>query len=216
MPAASKARAEWEGPVIGRIIALLLLIVVMAGGGLVWFDYLGLIDVKTTIAPLYRLIGREGRTQGKTESDTVLDIDAERLAVRLEALELRAAEMDRREAGIAAREGEIAQMAQELEARQQILDDRENSINAAVEEAETKTKNVEQNARQLTGMPPQNAVAVIAAMNDQDAIDVLRMADEIARREGTQSLVAYWLSLLPPERVAELQRKMTGRPASLN
>jgi flagellar protein FlbB len=53
-------------------------------------------------------------------------------------------------------------------------------------------------------------------MNDQDAIDVLRMTETIAQAEGTTSVVAYWLSLMPPERAAELQRKMTGRPSNLN
>jgi flagellar protein FlbB len=42
------------------------------------------------------------------------------------------------------------------------------------------------------------------------------MTEEIAQREGTTSIVSYWLSLLPPERAAELQRKMTTRPPSLN
>jgi flagellar protein FlbB len=195
---------------------LLLLIVAMAGGGLVWFDYLNLIDVKTVIAPLYRLIGREGRAQPGADPDEPVNLDAERLAVRLEALDLRSMEMEKREQDISSRRGEIEQMAQELEARQKALDDRENSINAAVEEAETRSRNIEQSSRQLTGMPPQAAVAIIAAMNDQDAIDVLRMTDEIARREGSQSLVSFWMSLLPPERVAELQRKMAGRPDSLN
>jgi flagellar protein FlbB len=59
-------------------------------------------------------------------------------------------------------------------------------------------------------------VGIIAAMDDQDAIDVFRMTEEIARQEGKASIVAYWLSLLPPQRSAELQRKMAGKPRSLN
>jgi flagellar protein FlbB len=198
----------------------------MVAGGLVWFDYLNLIDIKTVLSPVYnavqgvpvigRLLPGAGRTQPVVENDTDLNLDAERLAVRLEAQELRSRDMDRRESEIENRRQEIEQMAQELDARRQAIEDRENSFNETVEEAETRSRNVEQNARQLTGMPPQNAVAIIAAMNDQDAIDVLRMTDEIARREGTTSLVSYWMSLLPAERVAELQRKMTARPDSLN
>jgi flagellar protein FlbB len=64
-------------------------------------------------------------------------------------------------------------------------------------------------------MPPQNAVGILAALDDQDAIDVLRKTEEIARAEGTTSVVAYWLSLMDPARAAELQRKMAGRPPSL-
>jgi flagellar protein FlbB len=188
----------------------------MAGGGVVWFDYLNLIDAKTVLSPIYRFIGREGRAQPASEDDEILSLDAERLAIRLEALEMRALEMDKLEQDIGNRQGEIEQMAQELETRQKAQDDRENSFSQMLEDAETKERNVEQNARQLTGMPPDRAVAIIVAMDDQDAIDVLRMTDEIARREGSNSLVPYWMSLMPPERVAVLQRKMVTRPSGLD
>ncbi|MDR3139959.1 MAG: flagellar protein FlbB [Treponema sp.] len=210
--------ADYGRPrIFGRVIVLLLLIIALAGGGLVWFDYLNIIDAKTVLAPFYRFIGREGRTQPETVPDEALSLDAERLAVRLEALELRALELDRREQDMGIRQGEIEQMAQELEERQKALDERENSFNALRQEAETKDRNVEQNARYLTGMLPERAVGIITSMDDQDAIDVFRKTEEIAQAEGTTSIVSYWLSLMAetPEgaaRAAELQRKMAGRP----
>jgi flagellar protein FlbB len=202
--------------IIGRIIVLLLLIFILAGGGLIWFDYLSLIDAKTVLAPFYRFIGREGRTQPETAAGESLNLDAERLAVRLEALELRNMELATQEQELQNRYGEIEQMAQELEERQKALDERENSFNAVTQEAEIKSRNVEQNARYLTGMPPERAVGILTAMDDQDAIDVFRKTEEIAQAEGTVSIVSFWLSLMPPERAAELQRKMAGRPPSLN
>jgi flagellar protein FlbB len=202
--------------ILGRIIVLLILIAALAGGGLVWFDYLNVIDAKAVLAPVYRLVGLETRSQDSGGEDGLLSLDAERLAVRLEAQELRSMELDQREAEILTRQGEIQQMAEELEERQKALDERENSINAQAQDAENKQKNVEQYARYLNGMPPERAVGIITAMNDQDAIDVLRMTETIAQAEGTTSIVAYWLSLMPPERAAELQRKMTGRPSGLN
>ncbi|MDR2402493.1 MAG: flagellar protein FlbB [Spirochaetaceae bacterium] len=198
--------------ILGRVIVLLLLIIIMAAGGIVWFDYLNVIDAKTVLAPFYRFIRRESRSQPQADPNELLSLDAERLAIRLEALELRTREMEKQEQEIAGRRGEIEQMAQELEERQKALDERENSFIAMVEEAETKGRNVEQNARYLTGMPPERAVGIITAMDDQDAIDVLRKTEEIAQQEGTTSIVSYWLSLLPAERAAELQRKMAGRP----
>ena len=201
--------------IIGRIIVLLLLIIVMAGGGLVWFDYLNIVDAKAFLSPLYRFLGREARTQQRMAANELLSLDAERLAVRLEALELRSFELDRRDQDLQARYGEIEQMAQELEERQKALDERENSFNAMVEQAEIKQRNVEQNARYLTGMPPNNAVQIINQMDDQDAIDVFRMTEEIAQQEGAISMVAYWMSLMPPQRAADLQRKMADRPIVL-
>jgi len=199
----------------GRAIVLLLLIAILSVGGIVWFDYLNLIDAKTVLAPFYKyvpFIPGGGRTQPKTAEGEILNLDAERLAIRLEALELKNMEIDTQKKDLDSRYGEIVQMAQELEERQNALDERENSLNATKKEAENKDRNVEQNARYLTGMPPQNAVGIIAKLDDQDAIDVLRKTEEIARAEGTTSVVAYWFSLMDPVRAAELQRKMAARP----
>ncbi len=209
--------ANYERPrVLGKVIVLLLLIIAMAAGGIVWFDYLNVIDAKSLLAPVYRLFGREGRTQQTVAPNEVLSLDAERLAVRLEALDLRNMELQQQEQELQTKQGQIEQMAQELEERQKSLDEQENSFNALVKEAEDKDKNVEQNARYLTGMPPQNAVNIIGEMDDQDAIDIFRKAEEIAQAEGAASIVSYWISLLPPERAADLQRKMASRPQSLN
>jgi flagellar protein FlbB len=209
------------GRIIGRVIVLLLLIIILAGGGIVWFDYLNLIDAKTVLAPLYRFIGREGRSQPEDAPGETLNLDAERLAIRLEALELRNMELNTQEQELRNRYGEIEQMAQELEERQKALDERENSFNAVTREAEIRSRNVEQNARLLNGMPPERAVGIIAAMDDQLVIDVFRKTEEIAQAEGTTSIVSYWLSLMAETaegaaRAAELQRKMAGRPPSLN
>ncbi|MDR0784703.1 MAG: flagellar protein FlbB [Treponema sp.] len=202
--------------VLGKVIVLLLLIATMAVGAVVWFDYLNVIDAKSILSPVYRLIGREGRTQGKVPADAEISLDAERLAVSLEAIGLHEQELEKQERNLESRYREIEQMAQELEERQKFLEERENSFNALVKDSENKDRNVTQNARYLTGMPPQNAVEIIGKMDDQDAIDVFRKAEEIAAAEGSASIVSYWISLLPPERAAELQRKMASRPQSLN
>ncbi|WPR03346.1 flagellar protein FlbB, partial [Treponema pallidum subsp. pallidum] len=49
--------------------------------------------------------------------------------------------------------------------------------------------------------------------DDQDVIEVFRMVDAAARQRGVNSLVPYWLSLMPPDRAAEIQRKMANKPA---
>jgi flagellar protein FlbB len=202
--------------IFGKVIVLLLLIVAMAAGAVVWFDYLNVIDAKTLLSPIYRLIGRQGRTQTATPADAELSLDAERLAVSLEAIKLHEQELEKQEQDIVVQRGELEQMAQELEERQKAIEEREISFNALAKEFENKDKNVTQNARYLTGMPPQNAVEILGRMDDQDAIDVLRKTEEIANAEGSASIVSYWISLLPPERAAELQRKMANRPQSVN
>ena len=217
--------AGYGGRVVGRIIVLVFLILILAGGGILWFDYLNVIDAKNVLGPVYNVlrgvpfVGRiiprgEGRTQPVT--DDVLNLDSERLAVRLEALELRNMELDKKEQDLQNRLGQIEQMAQELEERQKSLDERENSFNALLTDAEIKDRTVERNAINLINMPPQRAVGILAAMDDQDVIDVLRKTDQLAEAAGGSSIVPYWLSLMDPQRAAELSRKMVSRPSSLN
>ena len=202
----------------GRAIVLLLLIVILSLGGIMWFDYLNVIDAKTVLAHIYRFIPfipGEGRSQPKQAPDEIINLDAERLMIRLIALDLREQEMGIQRQDLDNQRGEIEQMAQELEVQRKAVEDMQESLRAERLDAENKNRNVEQLARYLTGMPPQNAVNIINGLDDQNAIDLLRKTEEIAQAEGTTSVVAYWFSLMDPVRAAELQRKMAGRPPSL-
>ena len=202
----------------GRTILLLLLILVLSVGGIIWFDFLNVIDAKNVLAPVYRLIPfipGDGRSQPSIGADDLINLDAERLAIRLEVLELQFMEIDTQKRDLDNRYGEISRMAAELDDRENALREQEKTLEADAFDADYKNRNVEQNARYLVGMQPQLAVGILNALDDQDAIDVIRKTEEIARAEGTTSVVAYWFSLMPPARAAELQRKMAGRPPSL-
>ena len=211
---------------LGRVIVLIFLILILLGGGILWFDYLNVIDAKNVIGPVFNalrgvpLLGRiippgDPRTQVTTEAG-FFNLDAERFAIRLEALELRSMELDRREHDIVNRRSQIEQMAQELEERQRAQDERENSFNVLLTDAEIRDRSVERNAINLINMPPERAVGILTAMNDQDVIDVLRKTDELLEAVGNASIVPYWLSLMDPQRAAEISRKMVARPPSLN
>ena len=134
----------------------------------------------------------------------------------MEALELRDQELSIFEENLQKRQAEIEQMAQELEERQKAIEEEEKSFNVSRQQFENRRVNVEQNARYLIGMPPEKAVDILVAMVEQDVIDAFRMTEEIALAEGTSSMVAYWLSLFPAQRAAEIQRKMEGKPRILN
>jgi flagellar protein FlbB len=197
---------------MARSLLLLLLIAVVAAGGLVWFDYLNVIDLKTDLAPVYRLLGKGGRSQETADPDARLDLDNERFAVLLETLALRESEIQRQESEILVRHEENERVANELGDRARELDDREKSQSAALDMASARDKNIEQLARYYNGMPPQNAVANLLAQDDQMAIDILRKVEALAQAEGTTSIVSFWFSLMPPARAADLQRKMAERP----
>ncbi len=194
-----------------RIFVLFLLIVALVFGGLLWFDYLGIINAKDTIAPVLSLLRIRTRTPiDNVEAPELLD--EQRLGKQWEALALRAEELDRREEAIQQQEGEVQQKLESLKEMEKAVAEREKSFIERTSQYDNKRANLEQSAVYLVGMPPANAVEILSRMEDQDVIDLLRTTEELAQAAGEDSIVSYWLSLMKPERAAVLQRKMVKRP----
>ncbi|HPE88057.1 MAG TPA: flagellar protein FlbB [Spirochaetia bacterium] len=202
--------------VFGRVVVMLIMILALAIGGMFWFDYLGIVDAKDFFAPVLRLAGLRTRSGEALPADSPTLLDDERFAKQLGAVEAMRQELTERERQAEERQAAVEAMAQEIEDRARDLDEREISFKQLTEQYENRRANVEQNAKYLTGMPPADAVKILAASDDQTVIDVLRAVEELAAKSGESSVVAYWLSLLPAERSATLQRKMNEKPASLD
>ncbi|MBQ2313336.1 MAG: flagellar protein FlbB [Treponema sp.] len=205
--------------VLGKSVLLFILIIIVALFGVIWFDFLGLIQAKKIVAPVYKLVGLTPVTSDAASSPGNLaeaDLDNDRFAKRLESLDVRIEELDKRESDIREQEENNAQIAQELQDRQTAQEEREKTFNNEKKKADERDRNIQQIVANLNGMQPVKAVAIIEAMDDQDVIDVLRCAEKVAAAEGTSSMGAYWLSLLPADRAAEIQRKMANKPTSLD
>ena len=201
----------------GKSIVLIMLIIIMTLGGLLWFDYLGVINAKKVFAPVYKLMGRHPQVSMASTSSAPItgDLDQERLEKQREALELWREELDKREAEVSQKEKANEQIASELSNREKSQEEREKTFNQTVKKYDDKNVNIEQIALNLNGMRPEAAVNILLAMDDQVVIDVLRKVEELAKRSGTASLGSYWLSLMPAERAAEIQRKSLSKPSSL-
>lgn len=207
-----------RGKGLGKTIVLLFLVVILILIGLMWFDYLGVVNAKKIFAPVYKLFGLVPQTSVSiTNNDPVLmsNLEDDRIEKRLEALEIRAQELDKREEELKKLEEQNLQISQELDDLRKSQEEREKTFNNTVKKYDDREVNIVQNAKNLTGMPPENAVAILNAMEDQDVIDTLRKVEEIAQEEGTMSMVSYWLSLMPADRVATIQRKMVSKPKTL-
>ena len=207
-----------RGVSIGKTLAMLVLILILILGGMLWFDYLGVLNAKKIFAPVYRLFGLQVQTSVSdmhNDASLTADLDEDRLAKRLEALNVYAEELDKREQDIAAKEAENLQITQKLEEMRVALEEREKTFNNEVKKYDDRNVNIEQNAKNLASMRPADAVEILNAMEDQDVIDTLRKVEQLAQAAGKMSQVSNWLSLMPPERVATLQRKMTNKPVSL-
>ena len=199
-----------------RILLLLLLNVALVFGGLLVFDYFGLIDAKQALSPVLSVLRIRRRTVVEDIEKTDL-LDEQRYAKLEESLLLWEEDLENTKRELAAKEAEIGQMLEVLKEKEKTLEERENSFNVRTSMYDNKLSNVEQNSRYLTGMLPDNAVAILSEMDDQDVIDVLRATERIAAAAGEDSIVSYWLSLMAAqdaERVAGLQRKMTIKPGA--
>ena len=198
------------GP-LPQILLLLLLIVGLVVGGLIWFDYLGILDVNDTFAPVLSLVGIAPR-QGTGEPTDVMLLDRVRLEKQQQAVNLREAQLDQTRLELQNQEEDVEQLMQTLESRQEELQDRENSLNERLQRYENRRAVLEENSRNLTSMAPDRAVEILVSYDDQLLIDTLRVTEELAREAGEVSLVSVWLSRMPPDRAAEIQRKMTIKP----
>ncbi|MBQ0002654.1 MAG: flagellar protein FlbB [Treponema sp.] len=203
---------------LGKTIVLLLLVIILAIGGMLWFDFLGVIHVKSLFAPVYKLFGLQPQTsQTSTNSKPLFaDLDQDRLDKQREALEIFKQELEKREEDTLIAEKKNEQIAQEIENREKSLEEREKTFNNEKKKYDDKEVNIVQIAANLEGMAPNNAVDILQKMDDQLVIDVLRKVEERARANNTSSMVSYWLSLMKPERAAAIQRKMASKPVSLD
>ena len=197
-----------------RIFVLTLLIIVLFVGGMVWFDYLGIINARDQIAFFYALINKEKGLKIE-DKDNVFLLEQERYNKMKEALDIREEELNKKNTEIENRNMEVKQRIDILDEKEKALAERENSFNVRTLLYENKIANLEQSSRYLTGMPPIKAKDILLQMDDQDIIDILRVTERISQEAGETSLVAYWLSLMPPERSASIKRKMTIKPNEL-
>ena len=202
-----------------RVFALILLILILILGGFVWFDYLGLINVKEMLSPVVTPVAsRLGIDFGMPEQiENVEDLnllEQERLNKRQQALEMLEAELDLRQSEIESKEAEIQQMLDTLAEREAAFEEQEKSFNDRLKAYDNRNTNLRQAAEYFVGMPPEAAVAMFLEMDDQDVIDIMRAHQSISDEEGVASMVSYWLSLMPSERSATLNRKMLKKPES--
>ncbi len=203
---------------LGKSFVLLIIILILIVGGLLWFDYLGVVHVKNIFAPLYTLMHKTPQTSttATQSKPLVANLDEDRLLKQREALDIYKEELEKREADIEAVEKQNEQVSAELAEREKNQEEREKTFNSTVKKYDDKNINVEQIAKNLNGMRPEAAVDILKAMDDQTVIDVLRKVEELAAANGSSSMGSYWLSLMPPERAAEIQRKMISKPEALD
>jgi len=184
-----------RGGGIAKIFFLLILIIVLIIGGLVWLDFLGIIDVKKQLSPVTSLFGVKPVEEVDQPFSPLL-LDADRLTKERQAIAIERSELENAVKELDLRVAEVRQLLIE-----------------AIRQYDNKVANLEQTARYMMGMPPEDAVAIMDQYDLRDLVDLLRTSERLSRESGEASLVAYWLSLMPDrERAADIQRLMVVKP----
>ncbi|MBQ4378177.1 MAG: flagellar protein FlbB [Treponema sp.] len=207
---------------IGKSIFLLILIIILVLGGMLWFDYLGVIKAKKVFAPVYKLFGLTPQTSLSASNSKPLeaDLDDDRLAKAWEGVEIRNQELDKREGDIVKVEEQNEAIAKELEDRKNSQDEREKTFNNQLKKYDDRNLNLEIIVNYLNNMPPQTAVEQLISYDDQDIIDILRKADEVAKANKTVSMSSTWLMYMSragqSERASLIGTKYLNKPETLD
>jgi len=198
-----------------RIIALFFIIIGLLVGGLVWFDFLGFVNANQILGPVMGLFGKAPVTVDIEDPGL---LDTIRVRKQEEAVDLKLQEVGLREENLEKKSQDVMQRVATLDEREKAQEDREKTFKDKTNRYDDIRRNLEQNSKYLTSMPPADAVNILVGYDDQLLIDTLRITQELADAAGETSLVSVWLSTMAKEpykaasRVADIQRKMTLKP----
>lgn len=117
-------------------------------------------------------------------------------------------ELARREKELQDKTLETEQKLKEIaELKEGILAERK-KLEMLTRDFEDRQKKIKELANKVINMPPEKAREMMQNWRDFDIIEVLRQIDKDAEAEGNPSITPYLLTLFPPERRAEITRKM--------
>lgn len=196
-----------------RIVLYIVLLIFLFLGGILWFDVLGVMNARDFFRPVLNLFGIAPQATELPQEDVFL-LDSVRIRKLDESVDLRLEELQRQRTQVEEIEESVDQRLSELEERERAQEERENSFNELTRQYENRRANIIRISQDLTSMRPEAAVSILVGYDDQLLIDTLRVTQELADEAGTMSLVSVWLSMMPAERAADLQRKMALRPNS--
>ncbi|HOU85802.1 MAG TPA: hypothetical protein PK158_13255 [Spirochaetota bacterium] len=188
-----------------KIIFLFLIIVFLLGVGVLWLDYMGLINLTKTAS----MFNKEEASVLYADDDEPSLMKLEELEKNKEQLKERTEDLDRREALLLEQEKssntdkeKIQEMRAGIELERKKLENEKNKYSGY-------KKNIGDLAQKIESMPPKEAVAIMINWDDPLIIDVLRQIDQNALDAGAMSVTSYLISLMPKEKASRVMYLMT-------
>lgn len=197
---------------IGKSILLLLLIVVLVIGGILWFDFLGVIDRGDSLNFLTERIGLDEAEPIIDNENNIYLLDAVRLVKERESIERRELTLTSREEAINLEEAKNKQIAEELKEKEAAIIDKEKSLTEALSRYDDEQSNLETTVKYLAALPPKSVVDILSNYTTLKVVDTLRKEDEIAARDGRVSNASTWILFMDAKVAAEVQDMMIKKP----
>jgi flagellar protein FlbB len=187
-----------------KILYLVLLILFISGFGLLWMDYIGLVNMSKYVE---RFRGEpELVTEAKDDEPSLMereefDKEKQKLVERIE-------DLDKREALIAEKEKDFEAQKEKIEETRKGLDLEKKKFTLDKEQYSGYRKNVKVLANKIVSMPPKSSVEIMLNWEDPLIIDVLRQIDADAQDAGKMSITPYLMKIMSDTRADRASRIM--------
>jgi flagellar protein FlbB len=187
-----------------KIIYLILLILFIAGFGVIWMDYIGLLDLSSFTN---RFRGEpELVTEAKDDEPSLMereefDKEKEKLSERIE-------DLDKRDALITEREKDLEAQKEKMEEIRKGLDLEKKKLTLEKGQYSGYRQNVKVLADKIVSMPPKSSVPIMLNWEDPLIIDVLRQIDADARDAGKASITPYLMKIMSDTKADRASRIM--------
>ncbi|HPA62711.1 MAG TPA: hypothetical protein PLH15_11470 [Spirochaetota bacterium] len=188
-----------------KIIFLFLIIVFLLGVGVLWLDYMGLINLTKTAS----MFSKDEASVLYADDDEPSLMKLEELEKNKEQLKERTEDLDRREALLLEQEKSSNTDKEKIQEMRAGIDLERKKLENDKKKYSGYKKNIADLAQKIESMPPKEAVAIMINWDDPLIIDVLRQIDQNALDAGAMSVTSYLISLMPKEKASRVMYLMT-------
>jgi len=182
------------------VVLLLIAIITVLFGGMMWFQYLGIVDAESLIRPLAGRLPYVGKyfrypviSSSLLKEERISKLK-QSITMREEALQKRELELEEKDKAVLLREKQIESDRREIEEELKALE----ANKKRYDETEYKYSML---AKYYSNMKPENSAAIIEAMDDLLVVDILQRMDPQA--------VSRILMSLSAEKAGGIMRRMS-------
>jgi hypothetical protein len=189
-----------------KIIYLIVFIVFLAGVGLYWLDYIGMVSVDKMTKHFFK---HDAQSVLYASDDEPSLLAKEEFEKAKEMLADRTEELDQKDAQLAEQDKSLKNEKEKLEELRRGLELERKRFEEEKNRYKDYQKNVVDIAGKIENMPPKDSVAIMMKWEDTLLIDVLRQMDQNATNAGKKSITSYLISLMPKDRASRVTYLMT-------